>query len=198
MLPMNTPRSSRRSTQPNLIARIYLDAKMTGAKPSYGHVALATLMRAQLTRLVWTTNFDSLIADACAKVYDGTGPLTTVALDAPELATQCIAEGRWPVEIKLHGDFRSRRLKNTGDELRHQDARLRQVLVDSCRRFGLVVAGYSGRDDSIMDALEEAVGQGPVLSRPDCSGCIAGRIRRCAVSLNYLRVQPKQALRQCS
>jgi hypothetical protein len=137
--------------------RAYIEAKMVGASPSYGHLALATLMRARLTRLIWTTNFDPLVADACAKVYEATGPLTTVALDAPELAVQCILEGRWPVEIKLHGDFRSRRLKNTGDELRHQDVRLRKELVDSCRRFGLVVAGYSGRDDSIMDALEEAL-----------------------------------------
>ena len=137
--------------------RTYLDAKIAGAKPSYGHMALATLMRAKLTRLVWTTNFDPLLADACAKVYDATGPLTTAALDAPDLAAQCIGEARWPVEVKLHGDFRSRRLKNTGDELRHQDVRLRQLLVDSCRRFGLVVAGYSGRDNSIMDALEEAL-----------------------------------------
>lgn len=114
-------------------------------------------MRAQLTRLVWTTNFDPLVADACAKVYDATGPLTTVALDAPDLASQLIGDGRWPVEVKLHGDFRSRRLKNTSDELRLQDQRLRQVLVDSGRRFGLVVAGYSGRDESIMDALEEAL-----------------------------------------
>ncbi len=137
--------------------RAYLDAKMTGAKPSYGHLALATLMRAQLTRLVWTTNFDSLVADACAKVYQTTGTLTTVALDAPDQALQLINEGRWPIEVKLHGDFHSRRLKNTGDELRHQDVRLRQVLVESCRRFGLVVIGYSGRDDSIMNALEEAL-----------------------------------------
>lgn len=91
--------------------RTYLDAKIAGGKPSYGHFALATLMRAQLTRLVWTTNFDPLIADACAKIYDATGPLTTVALDAPGLAQECIAEGRWPIEIKLHGDFRSRRSK---------------------------------------------------------------------------------------
>ncbi|HEX4169646.1 MAG TPA: hypothetical protein VHZ55_29635 [Bryobacteraceae bacterium] len=47
--------------------RAYLDSKMAGAKPSYGHLVLATLMRAQLARLVWTTNFDPLIADACAK-----------------------------------------------------------------------------------------------------------------------------------
>ncbi|ABQ28185.1 SIR2 family protein [Geotalea uraniireducens] len=139
--------------------RAYLDAKMGGAKLSYGHLALASLMHAQLTRLVWTTNFDPLVADACAKVYDGTGPLTTVALEAPDLAAQCIGGGRWPIEVKLHGDFRSRRLKNTGDELRYQDQRLRQLLVDSCKRFGLVVVGYSGRDDSIMDALEEVLEQ---------------------------------------
>jgi hypothetical protein len=136
--------------------RAFLDAKLTGAKPSYGHLALAALMRAQLTRLVWTTNFDPLVADSCAKIFGTTGTLTSVALDAPDLAQQVIGEGRWPVEVKLHGDFRSRRLKNTNDELRQQDARLRQLLVDACARFGLVVAGYSGRDSSVMDALGEA------------------------------------------
>lgn len=137
--------------------RTYLDSKMTGAKPSYGHLVLATLMRGQQARLVWTTNFDPLVADACAKVFDGTGALTTVALNAPEVAAHAISEGRWPVEIKLHGDFRHRKLKNTDDELRHQDEQLRQVLVDSCGRFGMVVAGYSGRDDSVMKALDSAL-----------------------------------------
>jgi NAD-dependent SIR2 family protein deacetylase len=137
--------------------RAYLDAKITGAKPSYGHLALATLMRGRLTKLVWTTNFDPLLADACAKVYGGTGYLTTVALDSPDLAGQLIGQERWPIEIKLHGDFRSRRLKNTGEELRLQDARLRHVLVELCKRFGLVAAGYSARDSSIMDTLHEAL-----------------------------------------
>lgn len=137
--------------------RSYLDSKLSGAKPSYGHLALATFMRANLTKLVWTTNFDPLVADAAARLYDSTGPLSVVDLDAPDLAAELIGDERWPIEIKIHGDFRSRRLKNTDDELRHQDSRLRKVLVDSCRRFGLVVAGYSGRDDSVMDALEEAI-----------------------------------------
>ena len=53
--------------------RTYIAAKLSGAKPSYGHIALATLMKAGRARLVWTTNFDTLVADACAKVYDGTG-----------------------------------------------------------------------------------------------------------------------------
>lgn len=137
--------------------RIFLDAKITGAKPSYGQLALATLVYAGKTRLIWTTNFDTLVADACAKVFDTTGVLTTVNLDAPTLAAQAIDEQRWPIEVKLHGDFRSRRLKNTPEELRQQDGHLRKILINSCQRFGLVVAGYSGRDNSVMDTLEEAV-----------------------------------------
>ena len=136
-----------------------LDGMLTGAKPSYGHMAVATLMHHRLTRIVWTTNFDTLIADACAKVFGTTGALTTIDLDTAVLAEQTIANERWPIEFKLHGDFRSRRLKNTDDELRQQDAHLRKTLVDACRRHGLVVCGYSGRDDSVMDALEEAATQ---------------------------------------
>lgn len=140
--------------------RSYLDSKLSGAKPSFGHLALASLMKANLTKLIWTTNFDSLVADAAAKLYESTGPLSVVDLDAPELAAQLIGDQRWPIEVKIHGDFRSRRLKNTDDELRHQDTRIRKMLVDSCVRCGLVVAGYSGRDDSVMDALEEALATG--------------------------------------
>ena len=137
--------------------RTYIDAKIRGAKPSYGHMALATLMKADHTKLTWSTNFDPLVVDACAKVFSGTGDLTTVALDAPDLGRQTINSERWPAEIKLHGDFRSRRLKNTGDELRQQDATLRNILFESCTRSGLVVVGYSGRDDSVMSALEDAL-----------------------------------------
>lgn len=137
----------------------FIDGQLGGAKPSYGHIALASLMSAGLCRLVWTTNFDTLIEDACAAVFGTTGSLTTATLDAPELARHAIAGERWPVEVKLHGDFRSHRLKNTGDELRRQDHELRRMLVDCAGRFGLVVAGYSGRDDSVMSALEDGLAQ---------------------------------------
>lgn len=139
--------------------RTILDAKLSGAKPSYGHMALGTLMRHGQSRVVWTTNFDSLVADACAKVYDTTSALTSIDLDTANQAQQLLADERWPIEIKLHGDFRSRRLKNTDDELRQQDAQLRSMLVDSSKRFGLIVCGYSGRDDSVMDTLEDAITQ---------------------------------------
>lgn len=158
----------------------YIDSKIKGAKPSYGHIALATLMQADRARLAWTTNFDPLIADACARVYGGTGHLTTATPDAPQIVRTALENERWPVEIKLHGDFRSRRLRNTNDELRHQDALLRQAFVDLGQRYGLVVVGYSGRDESIIEAFDGVLasgapfpsglfwlhrGDGPVLAR---------------------------------
>ncbi len=137
--------------------RAFLDAKLSGAKPSYGHIALATLMRHGHARVLWTTNFDALVADSCAHVYDTTSALTTVDLNSADQVRSVLADERWPIEIKLHGDFRFRRLRNTGDELRHQDASMRRALVDMSSRFGLVVCGYSGRDDSVMEALNQAV-----------------------------------------
>ena len=138
----------------------FIQGMIDGARPVYGHLSLATLLKAGHSHLVWTTNFDHLLEDACAKVFDTTSALSAVALDAPALAQELISGQKWPIEIKLHGDFRSRNLKNTADELRQQDASLRRQLVDACRRFGLVVAGYSGRDDSIMDSLENALEEG--------------------------------------
>ena len=144
------PEESDRST--------FIRRKVLGADSfSLGHLVLGALMRAKLTSLVWTTNFDSLVANACAKVFDGTGNLTSVDLDGPHLGQQVVNQQQWPVEIKLHGDFRSSRLKNISKELRQQDALLRELLVDTCQRFGLVVIGYSGRDDSVMDTLMAAL-----------------------------------------
>lgn len=139
--------------------RTYIDHMIRGMKPTQGHLALAALLRAAHTNIVWTTNFDHLLADACARTFETTGALNSASLDGSVLAGEFISEQQWPIEIKLHGDFRSRRLKNTSEELRHQDAQFRRQLVDACRRFGLIVAGYSGRDESVMDALEEALGQ---------------------------------------
>lgn len=54
---------------------------------------------------------------------------------------------------KLHGDYQSITIKNTGSELEEQDTRMRHVLVESGKRFGMIFVGYSGRDASIMEAL---------------------------------------------
>ena len=160
------PRSGDKDEYAALFERAYpseadrqsiIEAQMSGGKRSFGHVALATLMRHKMARVVWTTNFDTLVADACAEVFGGTSALTTATLDNPDTAADALEGERWPLEVKLHGDFRSRSLKNTRDELRNQDVKLRDLLRSSCARFGLVVVGYSGRDDSVVETLARAM-----------------------------------------
>ena len=61
--------------------------------------------------------------------------------------------------VSLHGDYRYDDLKNAPEELQTQEATLRRVLVDDLRATSLIVCGYSGRDNSVMDALHDAYGQ---------------------------------------
>jgi hypothetical protein len=122
-----------------------------------GHMALASLMKADKIRVVWTTNFDRTIEDAAAQVFGGTGKLTSATLDSAAIALNALNEGRWPILGKLHGDFQSRRLKNTPEELREQDVLLREALIQACGRHGLAVIGYSGRDESVIEALSTAM-----------------------------------------
>jgi hypothetical protein len=140
--------------------RAYLDELIARGKPSFGHHALGLLMAENLCRIIWSTNFDRTVEDAAAERLGGTGRLVVADLKEPEKIRRAIDENRWPVYGKLHGDYHSESLKNTSEELRQQDAGMRRSLVDACRRQGLAVIGYSGRDASIMEALEEALDEG--------------------------------------
>jgi len=140
--------------------RAYLDELIERGKPSYGHLALALLMVEKLCHIVWTTNFDRTLEDAAARIFGGTGSLVTGDLSDPQRIRRAIEESRWPVYGKLHGDYHSEALKNTSAELCKQDAEMRRNLIDSCRRRGLAVVGYSGRDASVMEAFEEALDNG--------------------------------------
>lgn len=140
--------------------RRFLDARLQGCKPSYGHLCLAALMALGQIRIAWTTNFDQLIERACSHqvIVDTLKRALAVAgLDQPEKASDLIRDEAWPLLIKLHGDFLYRKLKNTGPELQQQDSTLRHHLSEECGRRGLAVVGYSGRDASVMKTLAEAL-----------------------------------------
>jgi SIR2-like domain len=140
--------------------RAYLDELLARGKPSFGHLALALLMAEDLCRIVWTTNFDRTVEDAATKILGSTGRLVIADLKEPERFRRAFEEGRWPIYGKLHGDYHSEALKNTDEELRHQDAEMRRNLLDACSRQGIAVIGYSGRDASIMTTLTEALYDG--------------------------------------
>jgi len=137
--------------------RRFIAECIANASPALGPLALAALLKEGMSRMVWTTNFDGVVEDAFAKLYQRTSDLTVVSIDSASVAPTAIVQEQWPILVKLHGDFRSVKLKNTSDELREQDQELRKSLLGKLRSSGLIVAGYSGRDESIMNVLEEAV-----------------------------------------
>ncbi|MDQ6720755.1 MAG: SIR2 family protein [Candidatus Dormibacteraeota bacterium] len=142
--------------------RAYIDQAVRRGVPSFGHRVFAALISTGRVPCIFTTNFDPLIERATV-ITDELQPaheqahLTVAALDSAERAERCLRDSTWPLLAKLHGDYQSDQLKNVLVELLEQDARLRHVLMESCRRFGLVVVGYSGRDSSVMDALGDAI-----------------------------------------
>ena len=140
--------------------RAFLHPFVSHAEPSHGHLVLSVLMKLGKVAIVWTTNFDKLVEDAASRAFGTTTALTVAELAHAELAADAVAESRLPLLVKLHGDFHHRRLKNIEIELRTQDEVLRRILIDSCDHRGLAVVGYSGRDESIMAALESAVEAG--------------------------------------
>ncbi|ESX04541.1 Sir2-family regulator [Mesorhizobium sp. LSJC268A00] len=138
--------------------RQYIDDAISKGTPSFGHKVLGSLMAARKVDCVFTTNFDPLIeesalsANAILPVSDQNRP-TVAAIDSAGRAMRCLKESDWPLVAKLHGDYQSIAIKNTGSELEEQDAQMRHVLVEAGKRFGMAFVGYSGRDASIMEAL---------------------------------------------
>lgn len=140
--------------------RRYIERAVTGASPSFGHIGLAALLKMKKVRIVWTTNFDRVVEDAVSRVFGNSSEMVVATIETRMHASEAISESRWPLLVKLHGDFHSRRLKNTSAELQKQDEEMRACLLTACRTNGLAVVGYSGRDDSIMDTLDETLADG--------------------------------------
>lgn len=140
------------------LRRQYIDDAIKKGTPCYGHKVLASMMAGGKVDCVFTTNFDPLVEDA-AVAANTLLPVTdqrrtTVAgLDSAARAKRCLTEADWPLVAKLHGDYQSIEIKNTGSELEKQDERMRHVLIEVSQRLGMVLVGYSGRDASVMEAL---------------------------------------------
>ena len=141
------------------IRREKIEEAVRGRTPSYGQEILASMMKMGLCRCIWTTNFDKLIEDAVANLNGSTAELIVSTLESQNIAREAINNERWPLLVKLHGDFQSDNIKNIEDEL-SQDKEYRALLLEQCKRYGIIVIGYSGRDNSIMDVLDEALASG--------------------------------------
>ena len=142
--------------------RLYIRNRMTQGSPSLGHKVLGSLLSSRGTPCVFTTNFDTLVEDAATVAAQmlpvaERARVTVAALDNTSRASTSLRNNDGPLVVKLHGDYQSLELKNTDEELQSQDAGFRAVLTQSLQRYGLIVVGYSGRDQSVMQALTDVL-----------------------------------------
>jgi hypothetical protein len=104
---------------------------------------------------VFTTNFDTVVEKAMAEV--AARSLAAFHLEGSRSALPAFNNEEFPLYCKLHGDFRHDSIKNLPQDLAAQNADLSACLVKAASRFGLVIAGYSGRDESVMATLRDAL-----------------------------------------
>ena len=132
--------------------RRFFEEKVKNAQPRLGYRLMCRLALADLFRSVWTTNFDGLAARAAAGFS-----LTPweVGIDSQKRLPSQVGRGQL-LCVSLHGDYRYDNLKNTSEELRHQEEALGKALRGQLAGSPVIVCGYSGRDDSIMKTFSTA------------------------------------------
>lgn len=129
----------------------YINETLEFSKPSIGYQIIRFLIEQEIVRHFITTNFDNLIQ----KVYPDISQITESNI------TNCKDMIRvnynHPLLIKVHGDFRYDWLKNTSSETKELNREITSSIAELFKSLGLIVMGYSGRDDSVMTFIEEFV-----------------------------------------
>jgi hypothetical protein len=137
----------------------YINDQLASQKISLniGHRVLAALLEMGLARVVFTTNFDGVIETAFSAV---TGKnLTPFHLEGAYAALDALNAEQFPIYAKIHGDFRYKSIKNLATDLLNNDKEIQRCFLAASNRYGLIVTGYSGRDESVMAMFNSVLEQ---------------------------------------
>ena len=130
------------------------DERDAGTKlPAPAHRAIARLVATDVVRVIITTNFDRLLEQAIQD--EGIAP---VILSTPDQAAGAspLVHNRCTI-LKVNGDYRDSRIKNTEDELASYDPQIELLLDRILDEYGLVVCGWSAEwDAGLRAAMERA------------------------------------------
>ncbi|TCO75816.1 SIR2-like protein [Chromatocurvus halotolerans] len=137
--------------------RQYMSAILAEGKAalSVGNRVLGALLTSGMCRAVFTTNFDSVVEKSVAEVSGRS--FTAFHIEGSRAANSALNNEEFPIYCKLHGDFRYDSIKNLSGDLEEQNQELSACLVNAANRFGFIVAGYSGRDESVMALFRQAL-----------------------------------------
>jgi len=134
--------------------RAYIEKAIIKANPSWGYAYYVSLMESKLFNVTFTTNFDDLLNNACYSFSNTLRPMVC-SHDSAVSSVRVVSER--PKIIKLHGDYLYDSIKNTSTELQSLEANTRDKFVEFAKQYGLIVLGYAGCDQSIMDMLDVLV-----------------------------------------
>ncbi len=124
---------------------------------SIGQRILAAFLEMGLARIIFTTNFDEVIETAFSTVTGKS--LAPFHLEGSYAALDALNAERFPIYAKIHGDFRYKSIKNITPDLLKNDQEIQKCFLAASNRYGLVVSGYSGRDENVMAMLRSALEQ---------------------------------------
>ena len=127
-----------------------IEELIDGKEPSAGYILLSLLVEKDIVRHFFTTNFDDLIHDA---IFSEAGKKSRV-FSHNETTHFINFKSRRPNIIKLHGDYLYQDIRNTVEETSKLAENQKDKLYEAASEMGMIVIGYSGSDQSIMDALE--------------------------------------------
>ena len=133
------------------LRRTHIENRLRKAHPSWGYVYLTNLLDNRIFNVVFTTNFDDLLNEACFLYSECVRPI--VCAHDSAVSGIRVTSPR-PKIIKLHGDFLFDNIKNTVRELETLEDNMKRKFMQFAQEYGLVVVGYSGRDRSVMDTLD--------------------------------------------
>lgn len=154
--------------------RLLLQAYFDTAKLNWGHIALAHLMNENLVERVLTVNFDTILARACGllglypAIYDfGSAPVANVKSMAV------------PAIIHLHGQSFGFVQLTSEEETRQHAQKLAPVVRESVQGRPLIIIGYSGQSDGVMEALTKCYDDNTNLYWVDLSDAPPPHVNRC-------------------
>ncbi|MGB0722674.1 MAG: SIR2 family protein [Gammaproteobacteria bacterium] len=131
--------------------QMYIERLVGEKRPGPGYIYLAALIAAKKINRILTTNFDDLLNDALVRYYD----IKPINCAFDSAVNSFNNSSLRPKIIKLHGDFLYDNVRNTDDELTDLSENMEAKLVEMCEDKGLVVIGYNGEDESIMNPIRE-------------------------------------------
>jgi NAD-dependent SIR2 family protein deacetylase len=111
--------------------------------PTKAHKAIAELVRDGYLKMIITTNFDQLMETALRE--QGVSP-TIIGSDDALLGAMPYIHNRCTL-VKVHGDYKDTRIRNTPRELEQYSDAMKAYLDRVLDDFGLVICGWSGEWD---------------------------------------------------